>query len=71
MRDRPEFYRGAMTGMLFILAADSLHWFITPAAHPVASTARSIGVAVQAVLFLAGAWWFWRRPGPEMEQPHA
>jgi hypothetical protein len=53
--------------MLFTLAAGSLHWFITPDAHPEASTARNVGVAVQAVLLLVGAWWFWRHPMPEVE----
>jgi hypothetical protein len=62
MKDRPDFYRGVATGMLAIIAADAFHWFITPAAHPDASGARQLGVAIQAVVCITGAWWLARRP---------
>jgi hypothetical protein len=54
--------------MFVMLAAYSLHWFITPAAHPDAGTARNVGVAVQAALCIGGAWWFARRPKAEGTQ---
>jgi hypothetical protein len=38
--------------MLVVIGADALHWFITPAAHPDASTGRTLAVALQAVLAL-------------------
>jgi hypothetical protein len=47
---RDSFSQGVLAGALIMVGADSLHWFITPAAHPGASTGRTLAVALQAVL---------------------
>jgi antibiotic biosynthesis monooxygenase (ABM) superfamily enzyme len=59
MIDRPEFKRGVLAGMCLFIAANAMHWFITP--HPDASTARQFGVAAQLVVCLAIVWWLGRR----------
>jgi hypothetical protein len=49
------FDRGVLAGMLIAFGAFSGNWLITP--HPDASTLRTIGVVVQAVLGIGvGAW---------------
>ena len=71
MRARPEFARGVLCGMLLMVAAASLHWFITPMAHPDATTLRAVGVATQTVASLLGAWWFSRTPRMRVAQPES
>lgn len=60
MSSRDGFAPGALAGMLLAIGAASAHWFITPA-HVTASTARTIGVAVQAVLAFGIATAIWLR----------
>jgi hypothetical protein len=48
---RDLFLRGAFCGMLLMLSAQSIHWFITPA-HLEASNLRVAGVAIQALVAL-------------------
>lgn len=45
-----SFGSGVLAGMLLAAGAQALHWFVTPAAHPDASTAQAVGVAAQAAL---------------------
>ncbi len=71
MSDRPEFRRGVIAGMCLVIAANALHWFITPAAHPDASTARQFGVAAQVVVCLAILWWLGRRRSVDSTTPDA
>ena len=56
-----SFGPGVLAGTLFALGAQALHWFITPAAHPDASTAQAVAVAAQAALgFGVAGWLVWR-----------
>ena len=55
MAKRDFFGHGVAAGMLVVIGADALHWFITPAAHPGASALLSVGVALQAVVALGVA----------------
>ena len=52
---RDFFPHGVAAGMLLVLGADALHWFITPAAHPGASATVTAAMAAQAVVGLLGA----------------
>ena len=57
------FGRGALFGFLVTMAADGVHWLITPMAHPEASTARFYAVVAQIVVCIAvAAWLYVRRP---------
>jgi hypothetical protein len=65
---RGTFLRGATAGMLLAIAADSVHWFITPAAHQAGDVRRWLTIA-QGVICLVVAIWLARHiPGePELE----
>jgi hypothetical protein len=52
-----------LAGMLAAIAAWSVNWLITPAAHPDASTLRVASVVAQLLACGALAIWFWRRAG--------
>lgn len=53
------FIKGLFAGILLMLGGQAGHWFITPLAHPDASTLRHVLVALQAVIgFGGGAWFF-------------
>jgi len=55
-----SFTQGLLTGMFLMIGASTTHWFITPA-HFDASRARTIAVAVQAVLAFGVAAILWIR----------
>ncbi len=62
------FDRGALAGFLISFGAMSGNWLITP--HPDASTLRTIGVVVQAILgFGVGAWLTVRVRNLQKRQP--
>lgn len=52
-----------LSGMFTVIALGSVYWFITPASHPDASTARVIAVILQGLIGTALAVWCWRRSG--------
>lgn len=54
------FSQGLLTGMLLTIGAGTAHWFITPA-HVTASRARTIAVAVQAIVAFGVAALLWIR----------
>lgn len=56
-----------LSGMLTMVALGSVYWFITPAAHPDASSAREIVVILQGVIAVAVAVWLWRRSARVIE----
>ena len=56
MRGARDFFaHGVATGMLLVFGAEALHWFITPAAHPSATTAVTVAMTLQAAVGLVGA----------------
>jgi hypothetical protein len=57
MRQHSGFADGVLAGLLLSLGAQAIHWFITPMAHPDASTARELGVVIQAAVGFGGALW--------------
>lgn len=62
------FDRGAVVGFLISFGAMSGNWLIS--SHPDASTLRTIGVAVQAILGLGiGAWLTVRERNLQKRQP--
>jgi hypothetical protein len=61
MSNDKGFDRGLLAGVLLMLGASAAHWFITPMAHPDASTMQRIGATAQALLGFGGfAWLTWR-----------
>jgi hypothetical protein len=55
MSNSSEFERGVFAGIIIAFGATAVNWLITR--HPDASTLRTIGVAVQAILGLGiGVW---------------
>lgn len=61
MSSHNAFDRGLFAGVLLMFGASAIHWFITPAAHPDASTVRHVGVFAQALIGFGGsAWLIWR-----------
>ena len=61
MSGNKAFDRGVLAGVLLSVGASAMHWFITPAAHPDASTARHVGVIAEALIGFGGcAWPIWR-----------
>jgi hypothetical protein len=57
MSNSSEFERGVFAGLIIAFGASAVNWLITPMSHPDASTLRTIGVAVQAILGLGvGVW---------------
>lgn len=52
MNTHSSFQSGVIAGMLLMLGAQALHWFIAPGAHPDASQLRHVGVALQAAIRL-------------------
>lgn len=60
---RPEriFSEGMLCGMLLIIGANGLHWFITPAAHPDAGLMNIIGAMLQVVVSFVAAFSLSRR----------
>lgn len=60
MPERRVFDAGLLAGILAMIGAQAIHWFITPIAHD-ASTVRNGLVAAQAVVgFGAAAWLIYR-----------
>lgn len=57
MDSQKSFNTGMLAGALFIVAAQTVHWLITPMSHPDASDARWVGVVAQGVLCAAVALW--------------
>ena len=61
MSNDKGFNHGLLAGMLVMLGASAIHWFITPMAHPDASTMQRSGVIAQALIGFGGvAWLTWR-----------
>ena len=63
MGERIPFSRALVVIGLALVGGQAVYWFITPQQHPDASTLRTIGVGVQAVLGFGGAAWA-ARQGP-------
>jgi hypothetical protein len=57
MDSQKTFGAGMLAGALFIVAADTVHWLITPMSHPDASDARWAGVVAQGVICALVALW--------------
>jgi hypothetical protein len=57
MDSRKSFNTGMLAGALFILAAQSGNWLITPMSHPDASDARWAAVVAQGVICASVALW--------------
>ena len=57
----PGFVRGLFVGLLSGLGSQAVHWFITPMAHPDASSLREVGVALQLLVGYGGAAWLFYR----------
>ena len=56
------FGRGALAGMLAMVGAIAVHWFITPARHADAGRWAQIAALVQLVVGFGGAVWLtWRQ----------
>ena len=61
MSSNNAFDRGLVAGVLLMLGAGAIHWFITPAAHPDPSSLQRVGTVIQAVAGFGGfAWLTWR-----------
>ena len=61
MADSRSFERGVVAGILLMLGADAGYWFVTPAAHPAATLAQTVGVWAQLIAGLGGGgWMLWR-----------
>ena len=56
MNTTSSFNRGATAGALLMIGADALHWFIDPLSAA-ATTARTVGVTIQAVVCIGIAVW--------------
>lgn len=56
MNQRRSFDLGVLAGILLMLGADAIRWFIA-SWHPDAGAARTILVALQLVVCLGGAVW--------------
>jgi hypothetical protein len=57
MTEQKSFDRGMLAGMLLMLGAIALHWFITPMRHPDAGTIEYWLTGIQAVVGIGGAIW--------------
>jgi hypothetical protein len=55
------FRRGVLCGMLVIVAANGVHWLITPMAHPDAGSVATALVVAQVVVCAVGAAWLYAR----------
>ena len=53
------FSYGVLAGMLLMVGADAIRWFITQSAHPSASPTRTIAVALQALIAFGAAVGIW------------
>jgi hypothetical protein len=63
MTDQKSFDWGMVAGVLLMLGANALHWFITPMRHPDATTFQQLATGAQAVVGVGGAIWLitrWR-----------
>lgn len=49
------FRNGVLAGSLLMIGSSAVHWMITPAAHPAASTLDWVGNAVQLLAGVGGA----------------
>ena len=56
MNTTSSFNRGATAGALLMIGADALHWFIDPVSTS-ATTTRTVGVTIQAVVGIGMAVW--------------
>jgi hypothetical protein len=70
MQRREYFWYGVLVGMLIMAGTDALHWFITPASQS-ASSARAVGVALQATVALGAALALWLRYRIQFNRPNA
>ena len=57
MSNSSAFERGVFAGILVAFGASAVNWLITPMSHPDASTLRTVGVVLQAVLGLGLGLW--------------
>jgi len=63
MSDQNRFYSGMLAGMLLMVAASGIHWFIM-VSHPNATALQRNGVIGQIVVGAAGAVWLIIRGRP-------
>ncbi len=62
MLARQAFDWGMLAGMLFMIGATAIHWFITPMSHPHTTPLETcFAVAELVVGFGGGAWLYTRR----------
>ena len=60
--EQRSFLNGVLCGMLLMVGVDGVHWFLTPLAHPEASTSQMLAVAAQVMLcFSVAAWLYGHR----------
>ena len=57
--------------LLGFIAAQGVHWLITPMGHPGAGTLRTILVSMQVLACLAGIVWLWRTGRLKKSAPSA
>ena len=57
MNAQKSFDTGMLAGALFIFAAQSVYWLITPISHPDASDVRWAAVVAQGVICASVALW--------------
>jgi hypothetical protein len=62
MTDKASFRSGVLVGLLAMIGAQAIHWLITPANHPDASSMRTTAVVIQAIgAFGVAIWIAFRR----------
>jgi len=61
MSSKKAFDRGLIAGVLLMLGAQGVYWFITPMSHPAAGSMQTALVVVQCLAGLGGGAWLIRR----------
>lgn len=56
-----SFLRGLTAGILLMVGAQALYWFIGSSSAADASTLRTSAVGLQAIIGFGGALWLYRR----------
>ncbi len=67
MNSKKAFDRGLLAGLLLMLGAQGVYWFITPMSHPDAGSTQTALVVLQCLAGLGGGAWLirWRAGVPE------
>ena len=63
MSSKKAFDRGLLAGLLLMLGAQGVYWFITPHSHPDAGSLRTALVAIQCLVGFGGGAWLMRWRG--------